>query len=171
MKTKNIFAGVLAALILISSAAFAELEIFDPASFESSGNDRTVGYGFYGTVPSIRYNFTKDLSGQFGASASQTSAAGQTSRNFIVLMQGAGIFKRLGDANLKYGGFLTFDNGNSSSGWTVAGTVGFEKELAVNMTIAIDVIPVSFSSVSAGGSSSTTLGLMSGTVISAHFYF
>jgi len=158
-------------VLFACSSAFAAVEPFDPYQFEEALTFKRMGFGFYGTVPSVKYSFTKDISGQIGASVSQTSAAGQTSSSFIVLMQGANIFKRLGDANLKYGGFMSINNGTSSTGWTVAGTIGFEKDLAVNLTMSLDVIPVSLSSTTAGGSSSTTIGLLSGTVISAHFYF
>lgn len=170
MKINHIFTGVIAALIVVS-CAFAEVPTFDPSQFEEALTFKQLGYGFYGTVPSIKHHFTRDISGQFGASVSQTSAAGQTSNSFILLLQGANIFKRLGDANLKYGGFMSFNNGTSSMGWTAAGTIGIEKDLAVNVTMALDVIPISFSSTAANGSSSSTIGLFSGTVISAHFYF
>lgn len=165
--------ALLALIISVVSflPAFAAVETFDPSLFEELPAIRQFGYGFYGTIPSVRYSFTKDLSGQAGAGVSQTSAAGQTSNNFILLLQGENIFKRLGDANLKYGGFMSLNNGTSSTSWTAAGTIGIEKDLAVNVTMSLDVIPFSFSSTAAGGSSSTTIGLFSGTVISAHFYF
>lgn len=167
MKIKSVFAGVLVALLAVS-AAFAQSEEFDPSGLESSGYSENLGFGFYGTVPSVKYNFTGDFSGQAGLGISKVAPSGLSNNSTTFLVQAETIFMRIGDVNLKYGGFVSMLHDSSSSA-VLAGTLGVEKRFSPNLNLSFDIIPVSMSS--GGSSSSTVFGLLSGTVISAHFYF
>lgn len=155
-------------VFVLATASFAQPEEFTQAEFESGGYNDNLGFGFYGTVPTVKYGFTSDLSGQIGMSVSKVSVSGQSDATTTFLLQGDNVFLRLGDVNLKFGGFLSVLHDPSNSA-ILAGTIGVEKRISPNLNLGFDIIPVSLSS--AGRGSSTIFGILSGTVISAHFYF
>ncbi len=167
MKTRKNVLWLLIVFMLASSS-FAQPEEFTSSEFGSGDYSENLGFGFYGTVPTVKYGFTPDISGQIGLSVSKVSVSGQSDATTTFLVEVDNVFMRFGDVNLKFGGFLSVIHDSSNSA-VLAGTIGAEKRISPNLNLSFDIVPVSLSS--AGRASSTVFGILSGTVISAHFYF
>lgn len=167
MKMKYVFAGVAAVLIAVS-VSFAQPEEFEAAELESCGLNESIGYGFYGTIPSVKYHVTPDISLQAGIGFGKVSPSGQADSSTSILVQAESILLRLGDTNIKYGGFASVLH-NPSDSLVLAGTFGAEKRISSNINVSLDVIPVSV--YVAGRASPLMFGILSGAVMSGHFYF
>lgn len=168
MKMKHILAGIAVVLVAAVSVSFAQPEEFEAAELESCGLNESIGYGFYGTIPSVKYHVTPDISLQAGIGVSKVSPSGISDSSTTYLVQAENILIRLGEVNLKYGGFFSLLHTSSNSA-VLAGTVGAERRIAPNLNLSFDIIP--FSIASEGRGSSTIFGILSGAVISGHFYF
>lgn len=165
---KTGYLAAIVALIVLASGAFAQPEEFEAAELESCGMNESIGYGFYGTVPTVKYHFTPDISAQAGIGFGKVSPSGQADSSTSVLVQAETILLRLGDTNIKYGAFASVLH-NPSDSIVLAGTFGVENRISSNINLSLDMIPASV--YLAGRSSPLVFGLLSGVVISGHFYF
>jgi hypothetical protein len=162
------YLAAIVALIVLASGSFAQPEEFEAAELESCGMNESIGYGFYGTVPTVKYHFTSDISAQAGIGFSKVSTSGYADSSTTVLLQAESIYLRLGDTNIKYGAFASVLH-NPSDSIVLAGTFGAEKRISSNINLSLDIIPVSV--YVAGRASPLVFGILSGAVISGHFYF
>lgn len=153
-------------LSVLCNLSFAQDIEIDPLFMESNLVGK-FGYGFYGSVPTIKYHFSSDISGQVGISISKVYTSGASDNTFSMLVQADNTFIRFSEIDLKYGGFASLSKNNSNSSFVLAGTIGVERKLAQNLVVGFKIIPASVTF----SSSSTILGILSGSFVSAHFYF
>lgn len=151
---KKVISFALVAMLVLSAASFAQTKKAAPVA-SSSGMMIGIDTG----LTSLKFD-NKDFSASVGASF--TSAGGTSTIGFggnyrYKLSKGA-ITTNVG------GGASYQDLGGGFSTITLRALYGAETTIAGKLNVGFDVFPVSFSSTSGGGSSTTSFGLGGGTV-------
>jgi hypothetical protein len=167
---KNIFFLSLITVLVISSSAMAA-----PAQKQSAvknpGPGR-LGFGVFGATPTIRYYFSDQFSGLLGFKYDSTSAAGSASQIACLANLSKEILK-VGQNKLTLGVMVNYviSSGYASgvNTTTLAATFGIETKLNPNLVIGAVILPVSYGTSSAAGSS-TTLGFLNNAVFTAHIF-
>ena len=150
-----------------------------PAVAFAAAKAGTLGVGMYfGGLPTLKYNFTKEFAGEAGIGLSSTSGGGTSQTTFTLLARGDYIVISKENLNGYAGGALTYMSypvgAGTASSFTLQGQIGVEGYILPSLSLSIDLVPLSFTSTSVGGTTTTTFNLLSGTsiiVTSFHYYF
>jgi len=170
---KKIFALFLLLLFVLSVAAIAApAKKVVTASDSSQASGMRFGMGVYNGAGGIKF-LGESFSAFVGLNFSSTSAGGASTTtfggggNFVFNLSGGAVPTHAG-AGLTYTSF-PFGAGTGTS-FTLAGIYGAETTILDHFNIGVDIFPISFTSASAGGGSSTTFSLLSGTVHGAYIF-
>jgi len=166
---KKIFLGVVVLLIISTSIAFAQVR----SSAKVASAYPKIGLGLYGGMPALKMNLSDVFSLRFGLSLStQSGDARNYDSAFSFLMGGDYNIFKIRNVDIHVGGFIQYSSVSpgSVSYFTLGGEWGVEAVITPNFSVGLDLYPLTFTSISAGGVSATSLDLGSG-VLSAYYYF
>ena len=155
---KKVLFMALAIILALSSAGFAA-NLTDKA-----GDSGKMGLGFWGGIPSLRYNFSDHSSGQLGFSY---TSGGGTSVTNLLLGGSVDVMKISGqEVNMGCDFYLTSTAGTST--FSASLTTGVDVKIAPSIVLELKVYPVSIWGATAGGT--TSLGIFDFTTVGAHIY-
>lgn len=161
---KKILSIALVMTLLISSAAFA--------AKSATGNVGKIGYGMLGTTPTLRFNINDGLSGQVGLNYVTCSTAGAAGQ-LTILGEMAWDVMTIGQNTATSGVLLNYvsNAGNASNvnSTTVSWALGVETNLNPNLTVGLLVFPISYTSVSAGATT-TWMSFLNTATLTGHIY-
>ena len=156
---KKVLFLFLAIMIALSSAGFAAV-----LTSKVAGDSGKMGAGFWGGIPTLRYNFSNSTQGQLGLSF---SSGGGTSITTLLLGADTDVAKISGTA-VNMGGAFYLTSAAGGSSWTAALTCGVDAMIAPSVVLELKVYPITLSGASGGGS--TTVGILSTATVGAHIY-
>ena len=155
---KKVFLIALAIVLALSSTGFAAV------LNAKAGDSGKLGVGFWGGIPTLRYNFSNSTQGQLGLSFTSGGGASSTT---LLLGADTNVAKISGNA-VNLGGAFYLTSAAGGSAWTAALTCGVDAMIAPSVVLELKVYPISLSGASGGGS--TTVGILSFTTVGAHLY-
>lgn len=184
MKIKKVMLLALASAILLSDVIIAApvpaKQKQSPTSTNTSVNkvinetsdSGRFGIGIFGVTPTIRYNFSDQIAVQLGLRYDTISAAGSAAQTTILANLSKELFI-IRQNKLTWGIMVNYvSNSGYASGvntTSLMATFGIETKLNPDIVMSVVIMPVSYSSYSVAGSS-TSLGLLNNAVFAAHIY-
>lgn len=172
---KKMFVLALVVMLVATSAAIAATAKktttvkVTTVSQPEKASEMKIGLGVYQGLAGMKF-LTDSFNGVVGLFFSSASAAGATNTTFG--MGGNVTFNLTGGAIPTHaGGALTFTSlpGGASS-FTLAGIYGAETTIADHLNIGVDIFPLSLTSASAAGATTTTFTLLTGTVYAFYVF-
>ena len=155
---KKVLFIALAIILALSSAGFA-------ANLNAkTGDSARLGVGFWGGIPTLRYNFSNSTQGQLGLSYLSGGGASVTQ----ILLGADTDVARISGTAVNLGGAFYLTSAGGGSAWTAALTCGVDAMIAPSVVLELKVYPISLSGASGGGS--TTVGILGFTTVGAHIY-
>ncbi len=134
----------------------AAAPVASPASSDPSPSGLSnIGFGFYGGMPTVKYEFNSDINGQAGICYSSNAATS----GFSALLSGTYKAYKLGANELRAGATLTLVQSN----WTIDIITGIETNISSSVVLGLYVKPLTIGS-------GSILNLLNGAVIAAHLY-
>ncbi|MEK7376263.1 MAG: hypothetical protein AABZ57_03740 [Candidatus Margulisiibacteriota bacterium] len=150
---KKFILCTLVLMLVISGAAFAAKSVSEAGK---------LGVGMFGTTPTVSYNFSDSLSGQIGLNYLTSSGAGAAGQ-LGVLGSVAWDMYKVGANTVNLGALLNYTSNfacvSGLNAMTIALTWGAETKLNPSLTVGLVLFPISYTSVSIAGATTTNLGV------------
>ena len=153
-------------LSLIVSAGFAATAPKVTAKPAATGSSNGLRVGFIASTPTVKFNINENMNMQVGLGLSSSSG----SSTFGIVVAGGSKIAKVSGNDIYTGSRLNYSSSSGSSSFTIAWDLGVDVMLNSALEVGLYISPISYSSTSFGGASSTSFSILSGGVISAHLY-
>ncbi len=138
----------------IIAVAALSLFVFVSANFAAD-----MGYGMFGSNPTVKMEVAKGITGQAGIGI----VSGSGSSTITMTLVGTSKIQKAGDVDINAGAGFIYTSVAGFNSWTICSLVGFEKNLSKNLEVGFYVSPLALSS-------GSTLSILSSTYVAAHIY-